>query len=150
MDPEFISGNVSRITQDYRFVKYYGVYVPSLRRGVYNSMMKPIAKIPFKKLVVASLLLNILTSVFVLTIKNRLPPEVPLFYGLPIGEGQLATSISLVIPAVISSLIIVINVALTPFLQEDFLKKTLILAATVSALFSAITTIKIVFLVGSF
>lgn len=105
---------------------------------------------PFKKLIYTSLVLNIVTIALVLLVKNRLPPEVPLFYGRPIGGEQLGTSISLTIPGLVSLFIVLMNLGIATFLEDDFLRKTLILAGVASVFFSTITTFKIVFLVGSF
>jgi hypothetical protein len=47
-------------------------------------------------------------------------------------------------------LILLINVSFAAVLKDEFLRKTLVLAAIVVTFFAAITTIKIIFLVGSF
>lgn len=107
-------------------------------------------RFPFKKLVVFSIIINVLTVVFILAVKNRLPPEVPLFYGRPTGEEQLSTTLGLAIPAVVSFFILFINIGLSLLFTNDFLKKTLILSGISSVAFSTITTVKIIFLIGSF
>jgi hypothetical protein len=106
-------------------------------------------EVPFKKLVFSSLALNIATLVFLLAIKNNLPPEIPLFYGR-IGEEQLAPTTRLAIPGLISIFIIIINLTIASLVEDDFLRKTLILAGVASVFFSIITTVKIALLVGSF
>lgn len=107
-------------------------------------------KIPFIRLVLVSLIIGVVTLFLVLTLQKSLPPQVPLFYGLPKTEEQLATSTELVIPSIISIAIIIINILLTQVLDDGFLRRVLILSGVVSIFFSTITTFKIVFLVGSF
>ncbi len=107
-------------------------------------------RIPFKDFVIASVFVNILMIVIVLLSQRWLPPQVPLFYGKPSGDEQLASSLALTLPSIVSLLILLIDVAFAVVLKDEFLRKTLILAAIVTTFFAAITTIKIIFLVGSF
>ena len=79
-----------------------------------------------------------------------LPPEVPLFYGEALGEAQIGKSMGLTIPSLISLLIIVVNLLISFIVRDEFLKRVLILASLATAIFSTITTIKIILLVGSF
>lgn len=109
-----------------------------------------VENIPFKDFVGAAVLINILIIALVVLIQKLLPPQLPLFYGLPEGEEQLVSSLSLVIPNLASLIIIATNVILSYLLKDEFLKKFLIITAIGVSLFSAITTIKIVFLIGSF
>jgi hypothetical protein len=107
-------------------------------------------RLPFKDFVIASVSINILMAVIVLLIQRWLPPQIPLFYGKPRGEEQLASSLVLTLPSIVSLLILLINVSFAAILKDEFLRKTLVLAAIVVTFFAAITTIKIIFLVGSF
>ncbi len=106
-------------------------------------------RFPLKDLVVASVLVNILIILIVLLSQRWLPPQVPLFYGKPSGEEQLASSLTLTLPSIVSLLILLINVSLATFLKDEFLRKTLVLSAAVATFFAAITTVKIIFLVGN-
>ena len=108
------------------------------------------SEIPFRNLVVISLIGNLATLAFVIIIQNHLPPQIPLFYGLPKTEEQVATSISLVIPGILATSIILINLLISQITNDDYLKKILILTGVVSAFLSTITTLKIIFLVGVF
>lgn len=109
------------------------------------------SQVPYFRLVVASLVINLGLIITVLTIRGTvLPPEVPLFYGLPQGEEQLASSLALILPATVSICLILINIFLSNFFKEGFLKKSLIISGVFSVLFPLATTAKIVFLVGSF
>lgn len=103
-----------------------------------------------KNYVAAAIVINVLVILSVLALIGFLPPQVPLFYGLPEGQDQLATSWFLILPATTSLFILTSNLLITPLIKESFLQKTLVLAGIATVFFSTITTIKIIFLVGSF
>ncbi len=109
-----------------------------------------VENIPFKDFVGLAFLINIIVIALVVLIQRFLPPRIPLFYGLPEGEEQLVSSLSLIIPSLASLIIMIMNIILSYFLKNEFLKKFLIITAIGAGLFSTITTIKIVSLVGSF
>ncbi len=94
--------------------------------------------------------ISIATILLVLIFQKILPPQIPLFYGLPRGEQQLAKTQALVIPSLLSLTVIIVNYTLSLFIDDDFIKKALVFTSIVSVFFSTITTIKIFFLVGSF
>ncbi|OGM20745.1 hypothetical protein A2714_03630 [Candidatus Woesebacteria bacterium RIFCSPHIGHO2_01_FULL_38_9] len=106
--------------------------------------------LPIPKFIYSSLVVSGLGIFFVILMQNNLPPELPLFYGLPEGEDQLTTSLGLVTPAIISFIITLINTGLVFFLQNKFLQKTLILSSFAISILSVITIVKIALLVGSF
>lgn len=103
-----------------------------------------------KNFFICSLSINILAIASVFIGQSFLPPQVPLYYGLPEGESQLANSLGLVIPSTVSLLILIVNFILIKMLKEDYLKKILATVSLVASVFAIITTIKIIFLVGSF
>ncbi len=105
---------------------------------------------PFKNYALAVALTSFLVILVALLAKRWLPPQIPLFYGLPEGEEQLASTWKLVIPGAIAFIIAGVNILLSFFLKDDFLKKTLIVASFTATFFAAITTLKIIFLVGIF
>jgi len=105
---------------------------------------------PFRQYVIYAVFGNIIVVLLTLLVHRWLPPEVPLFYGKPEGEEQLASSWLLVLPSLVSLLILFVNLAISSLTKSDFLKKTLVLAGIGACLFSIITTLKIIFLVGSF
>lgn len=104
---------------------------------------------PFKNYISAAGVIDIITIIFVLFFQRALPPEVPLFYGLPQGEGQLAKPIFLLIPALLSLLVVALNTFLIRLVKNDFLEKVLAIASLATAVFAGITTFKIIFLVGN-
>jgi len=106
--------------------------------------------LPFKNYVAASIVANLVLITLTLLITRWMPPEIPLFYGLPQSNAQLASNWMLFIPSSVSLFIIGLNIALAKNVKNEFLKKTLILSSVAVTFFSAITTLKIIFLVVSF
>lgn len=90
------------------------------------------------------------TILFVVFLQNFLPPQIPLFYGLPKGEEQLASTLSLLIPSLATLAIAVLNFSLALILEEDFIQKALVYTVIICLFFSTITTLKIILLVGNF
>lgn len=106
-------------------------------------------KLPFKNYIYSALIINIFVIAFCLVIQSRLPPEIPLFYGLPQGQEQLTKPIGLLIPACFSLAFILTNLLLTRLTTNEFLKKALAVASFATSILAAITSIKIAFLVGN-
>lgn len=116
-------------------------------------MKKFLAKIdlPFKNYILISIGVNIVVIIAILIFKkSMLPPEVPLFYGLPEGQEQLANSYALIFPSIVSIFITLLNSTIASFIRDGFLKKSLIVSGIFSVLFPLATILKIIFLVGSF
>ena len=95
------------------------------------------------------IIISVATVILILILQKRLPPEVPLFYGLPKGEYQLTSALNLTLPSLISLAIIGLNYALSIFMEDDFIQKALVFVSLVAVFFSTITTIKIFLLVGN-
>lgn len=115
-----------------------------------SSLSKIASEIPFFGLLVVSLFICIATILGVLYLKDYIPPQVPLFYGLPEGEEQLTTATGLTIPAFGALIIIVINTILATIFENNFVRNSLVLTSFAATLFATITTVKILLLVGSF
>jgi hypothetical protein len=109
-----------------------------------------IENVPFKDALIAATSINVLIILIVLLLQKFFPPQVPLLYGLPEGEAQLVSSLSLTIPSLVSLLVIAINIFISYLLKEEFFKKVLIITAIGLTIFSTTTTIKIILLVISF
>lgn len=101
-----------------------------------------------KRLVVGTLIINLLLTVFILIFKNHIPPEIPLYYGLPEGAKQLARSEFIILPPIVSSLIISLNYLLGTLLKNEFLLRILVMTGVVACLFSTIAIVKILLLVA--
>ncbi|KKU01574.1 MAG: hypothetical protein UX88_C0021G0005 [Candidatus Woesebacteria bacterium GW2011_GWC2_47_16] len=109
-----------------------------------------VGTLPFKNYAVAAFLVNILVIFSVVLAQRFLPPEVPLFYGLAEGEEQLAPRLFLLIPSLASLVVLILNSLVSSRVEDIFIKKALVIAAIGTTFFAAITTLKIMFLVGSF
>jgi len=114
-----------------------------------NKNKKDKSNIPFGKFIIYNISINLVLIILIFTFKNILPPQIPLFYGLPEGEEQLASSLTLVLPSLLSLMISLLNLGLSFIIQEEFIKKVLILSSLLVTLFSLITTFKIFFLISN-
>lgn len=106
--------------------------------------------IPNKNYFYYSAGISILLIIIVYAIKNYLPPEVPLFYGKAVGQDQLVPTLGLLYAPLTSLTITFINFLLTRVIKDSFLQKILVLISFFVSILIAITTIKIIFLVGHF
>jgi len=98
----------------------------------------------------AAIIVNLLAGLFIILLRDHLPPLVPLFYGRPAGEAQLTNTFGLLVAPGVSLLITIINLLLSPWVHDDFQKKILAVSAVFITVLAAITVIKIVLLVGFF
>lgn len=101
-------------------------------------------KIPYIHASLIFLFINISLILFTLIISNHIPPQVPLYYGLPRGENQLGSSLSLILPISLSSIFVAINSIISYFTVSPFLKKVLIFGSYFTAILSIITVIQII------
>lgn len=106
------------------------------------------SSVPYFRIIVALLLINLIFILFVLFYKHILPPEIPLFYGLPESNEQLAPSSWLIIPGMLSMIITIINTSFSFLAREGFLKSAFSIASIVVGIFSILATLEIIFLVG--
>lgn len=106
-------------------------------------------KTPFRNIVASALIVNLIIIALSFLLHSLLPPEVPLYYGMPEGEDQLASSWILGLPSFLSFIILLTNIGIASLTENDFLKRTLILVGIAVTFFSAITSIKIFLLVGT-
>jgi hypothetical protein len=109
-----------------------------------------ITKLPFLNLVYLSILINVGVIVTLLLLKRYIPPEVPIFYGLPEGKNQLGSMEQLIIPSMVSLMVILVNISTASLLQNDYLKRVLIIVSLIITLLSLITSVEITLLIGSF
>lgn len=106
--------------------------------------------IPYSNIIILSIAICLILIVLIFVVSKRIPPEIPLYYGLTEGESQLGNKTDLVLPSVVSICVMLLNTALAYLISDDFLKKVLILSAFAVTIFTTITTLKIFFLVGNF
>lgn len=105
-------------------------------------------KIPLLKIVIVCLLINVSLIIIGTLSQFILPPQIPLFFGLPQTEQQLASSIYIILPALLSLIITLFNLFLVTKLYDIYLKKMFIFTSLVLTLLSSVAIIKIIFLVG--
>ena len=116
-----------------------------------ENLKKPtLSFLPFKNLFIVSFFINLATIAIALISQVILPPQIPLYYGMPQAENVIAPSINIVLPPILSFVFLGMNLLVSLITSDDFLKKTLIMSGFVASLFASITVIKIIFLVGSF
>ena len=87
---------------------------------------------------------------------SRLPPQIPLWYSLPWGEGQLAPKIALFVLPAISLVFLIFNLVFSHFvrlkevkeensaLQQKFFRESFIFISLAISLINLITIVKIV------
>lgn len=107
------------------------------------------SNLPLKPLFATSVVINGIFILLGLVVQLVLPPEIPLFYGLPKNSEQLAPSIFIILPNIVSILLTVINAVISINVEGVYLKKSLAFASISICLLSVIATYKIIFLVGS-
>lgn len=106
--------------------------------------------LPFKEIVYLSLVINIVIAVFIVAFRSFLPPVSPLLYGLPTGADQLVPSLWLLVAPASGLCITILNSILAGLTKESFIKKSLIISSGFVTLLLAITTVKIILLIGFF
>lgn len=101
-------------------------------------------------LVIISVLLSVGTMVGITILRDAIPPEVPLFYGLPEGEEQIAPQNLFYLPSLLALTFTVINIALATLFDNKYPQRVLIITGFAASIFASITTLQIIRLVGSF
>jgi hypothetical protein len=123
--------------------------IQPLRAKISKRSFLVVSEIPFLKLIFVFILLNLAAAAVVLVVKNKIPPQVPLYYGYARGDRQLVEASGLVLPSLISIGIIIINAIISLFIGSDYLKRVLVISSFLATALSLITTVKIILLVGS-
>ncbi|HJX45603.1 MAG TPA: hypothetical protein VJ399_00315 [Patescibacteria group bacterium] len=124
--------------------------IKSLRVKTPKGSYLNVSEIPFLKLIFVFILLNLATAAAVLIANNKIPPQVPLYYGYARGDRQLIESSGLVLPSLMSVGIITVNTIISLFIGSGYLKRALVISSFLATALSLITTVKIMLLVGSF
>lgn len=113
-----------------------------------STMLK--INIPHGGFMLVMFILNLAVAGSILILQNSLPPEVPLFYGMPSGREQLADQIYLLIPPAAALLIIATSAVLSSSTRDSYLQTIFSGLTLVVTLLSTITVVKIMLLVGNF
>jgi len=106
--------------------------------------------LPYKKLLLITLIANLASLALALLSQIFLPPQIPLYYGQAEAENIVAPSLALILPSIISLAFLGLNLLLSFVIKDDFLKKVMVISSFAASLFATTTIIKIAFLVGSF
>lgn len=106
--------------------------------------------IPFKGYFYASCGLNIAVILAIILLKNFLPPVTPLFYGRPEGATQLVPTIWLILAPFMALILTIVNVFLTKPVKDKLMQQILVVSTLLISVLTAVTILKIVFLVGFF
>lgn len=110
--------------------------------------LKKLENLPLKEYFNTSWILNLSTILFCLLLLKRLPPQIPIYYGLPQGEIQLSPSLGILIPSILSLIFILLNLFLISVIKDGYTKKTLIIAGLATSIFASVTVVKIILLIG--
>lgn len=106
-------------------------------------------KLPLSQLIISTAITNLIIILLGLVSRILLPPQIPIFFGLPQTEEQLATSLFIIIPPSISLVFVVINSILAINIDSNYIKKSLAFGSLAITILSTIAVLKIIFLVGS-
>lgn len=104
--------------------------------------------LPLESSIYASFGLSFFLVLVILLLRGFLPPQVPLFYGEPVGEGQLVKSTQLILAPIFSLLVTLINTFAASKINDDFIQKILVISSLFVSILVLITLVRIVFLVG--
>jgi len=107
-------------------------------------------KVAYRNYFLTAIIINLGILLSLILLKSLLPPLVPLFYGRPAGEAQLTNTFGLLIAPGASLLMTLLNLCLSLWAKDGFIKKILAVSAVIISVLSAITITKIVLLVGFF
>lgn len=114
-------------------------------------MMKRIKNVPsFVLISIVCVVINLAVIVGIILLDKNIPPEIPLYYGMPQGADQLTLKSSLPLPSIIAIFLGIINIILAVILKDVFLKRVVSGITVATTSLAVITIIKIVSTVGSF
>lgn len=114
-----------------------------------SDVNKKVASRPKLILYICSICILLLTAILFLFSYNRLPPEVPLYYGKPPGAKQIANKNLLLLPIALSFVIAGVNYLLSSLTKDQYLRYIFAALSVLVSLISAVTVIKIILLVGN-
>ncbi len=101
-----------------------------------------------EKINIGAAVVNLLIILGILLLQSHLPPVVPLFYGLPYGDEQLANTWALIIPPLVALSFIGINIFIGKTSKDEFIKQILVGLTIATTALSTITVVRIILLVG--
>lgn len=98
----------------------------------------------------STLILTIVTLIFIVFSYRNLPPFIPIFNQLPWGEQRLGDTLSIFIPILVSILIFVLNIIMAVLVYAKIPLLSRILAATslLITILSFLFIVKTIFLIS--
>jgi len=103
-----------------------------------------------KNFTTLSYIINILLLLFLVSILNFLPPQLPFLYGMPYGEDQLISGSYIISGPLAGILITSLNLVLARLTREGLIKRVLEASSFVISFLILVTVVKIVLLIGFF
>ncbi len=113
-----------------------------------NTAISFVRDVPNARFVLVGLIINFVVVLFVTFAREKLPLLVPLWYGAPAGETQLADRMTLVIPPFIASGVVFFGAIIAKFINDSFLQSVVVGVGVLCTILSTIAVFKIILLVG--
>ncbi len=117
--------------------------------AIFKKVKPEFEKIPLKGLFIASFLVSAFGILIGIIAQFFLPPQIPLYFGLPQTNAQLAKPLFIILPSFLSLFISMINTIISIRVSDAYLKKTLAFASLAVCILAIVTTLKIIFLVST-
>ena len=106
-------------------------------------------RLPLRRFYTFSFFLNIFIIGLAFLARFILPPQIPLYYGLPQSSEQIVPASYLFLPSFMSLVFTILNAYVSIFVDNTYLKKVFAFSSILISILTAVTTLKIVFLVGN-
>ena len=107
-------------------------------------------KVTYYKFFLVAGVLALVSILCILIAKSFLPPVIPIFFGKPTGDEQLASYWFLFTIPGISIIISTINIIVSTSGKDEFIKKVLAVGSFLISFMATVTVTKIILLVGFF
>lgn len=95
------------------------------------------------------ILIQAVAGILILLRKEHISPVVPLYFGQPSGDAQVAPQIALLIPTGISFAATILGIIISSIYNDEFLNKIILGTIIALTILSTITTFNIIALVGT-
>lgn len=114
-----------------------------------NISKKSFHKIRHLKSTAIAISINIFIVALVLALNSFIPSQIPLYYGQPFGQEQLAGKYSLILPPLFSIAVISLNTSIIQFQKDKYLNNILVAMNYVLTILSTIAVFKIIYITSS-
>ena len=106
-------------------------------------------KLPLKNLFLVAFFISLIFLILGLFSIFILPPEIPIFYGLPKTSEQLGRSFYIILQSLVSMTLTALNAIISINIDSQHLKRTLAFTSILVCTLNIIATYKVISLVGS-